>query len=204
MVESLRMEAWKCDLIEAGIEPSAEHWEELVRLHADRAYHNLIHVAAVREAVVGLGGLPATRLAAWYHDAVYEPARTDNEDASARLARERLAATQETVEEVERLILLSKTHSPEVDDLQGQILCDADLAILAAPPEDYCRYAEAIRKEYDFVDDRTFWQGRAQVLQSLLSRPAIYHTPGMQEAEAAARVNVLTELSWLQIRIGNG
>jgi predicted metal-dependent HD superfamily phosphohydrolase len=203
MVESLSMEAWKCDLIEAGIEPSAEHWEELVRLHAGRVYHDLIHVAAVREAVVGLGGLPATRLAAWYHDAVYEPGRTDNEEASARLARERLAATQETLAELERLILLTKTHSPEVDDLQGQILCDADLAILAAPPHDYCRYAQAIRKEYDFVPDRAFWYGRAHVLRSLLDRSAIYHTPQMREAEPAARMNMLTELSWLQIRIGN-
>src|SRR4051794_41509918 len=56
-----------------------------------RRYHDLAHLAAVLGLVGELAG-PATdpdavRLAAWYHDVVYDPERSDNEQVSAERAR---------------------------------------------------------------------------------------------------------------------
>ena len=36
----------------------------------------------------------------------------------------------------------------EPGDANGAVLCDADLAVLASPPEAYAAYASAVREEY--------------------------------------------------------
>ena len=78
------------------------------------------------------------RLAAWFHDAVYAiPAgQVSNEEASARLAIRTLGRAgleQEDLNQVARLVRLTETHVPGARDPEGELLCDADLAILAAP-----------------------------------------------------------------------
>ena len=78
------------------------------------------------------------------------------------------------------------------------MLCDADLAILASGPERYQVYVEAVRAEYEHVDDRTFAAGRAAVLRGLLARDPMFSTPtGRDRWEAAARANVTAELARL-------
>ena len=72
-------------------------------------------------------------LAAWFHDAVYD-GQGDDEERSARLAvlARRLGPW---ADEVARLVRLTATHRPADDDHAGQVLCDADLGILAADPD---------------------------------------------------------------------
>src|SRR5690242_20725665 len=92
----------------------------------------------------------AVRLAAWYHDAVYDSHATDNEERSADMARSalsRLRVPGDRVESVARLILATKTHQTDGDP-DAAVLLDADLAILGSEPEQYDRYAKAIRREY--------------------------------------------------------
>ena len=45
------------------------------------------------------------------------------------------------VDEVRRLVLLTAGHTATADDRNGALLCDADLAILAAVPDAYDEYA---------------------------------------------------------------
>jgi predicted metal-dependent HD superfamily phosphohydrolase len=171
-----------------------------------RRYHTRDHLVAVLDLVDELAGAAAdadaVRLAAWFHDAVYDPKRDDNEERSARLARRMLADTDlppDRIEEVARLALLTRTHAPSAGDANGQVLCDADLAILAAGPADYAAYAAAVREEYSFVPDEVFTAGRADVLASLLELPSLFHTPAARERfEATARHNLETELTLLR------
>src|SRR5262249_3938128 len=118
----------------------------LLRRYAEphRRYHTTTHLAEVLGHVDELAGeaadAEAVRLAAWFHDAVYDPARDDNEERSAVLAEDLLGATDlpaETVAEVARLVRLTTTHDPEEGDRNGAVLCDADLAVLAASPDRY-------------------------------------------------------------------
>jgi predicted metal-dependent HD superfamily phosphohydrolase len=171
-----------------------------------RRYHTQDHLNAVLDLVDELAphadDPDAVRLAAWFHDAVYDPERGDSEERSARLAQRMLADTQlplETVEEVARLVRLTRSHDPAEDDRNGQVLCDADLAILAADPADYAAYAAAVREEYFFVPDEFFRSGRAELLDRLLTLPSLFHTPEARERfEAKARHNVETELTLLR------
>ncbi|XRQ04445.1 HD domain-containing protein [Actinomadura welshii] len=170
-----------------------------------RRYHTRDHLAAVLDLVDELAGHAAApglvRLAAWFHDAVYDPERADNEERSARLAARMLADTdlrEPDIEQVVRLIELTATHAPDQDDRDGQVLCDADLAILGADPDTYAAYTAAVREEYAFVPDEFFRAGRAEVLNGLLALPRLFHTPPARERfEERARENMQAELALL-------
>jgi predicted metal-dependent HD superfamily phosphohydrolase len=169
-----------------------------------RQYHDLAHLTAVLDAVHDLAGhavdLDAVRLAVWYHDAVYAGA-PDDEENSARLAEADLAdlgLSAALIDETARLVRLTASHDPVHGDHNGETLCDADLAILAAGPDDYARYVESVRAEYAHITDETFRAGRADVLRGLLALPTLFRTPAGQDRwEAAARANVEAELRTL-------
>jgi predicted metal-dependent HD superfamily phosphohydrolase len=180
---------------------------DLVRRYAEphRRYHTATHLADVLDHVDELADeaddAGAVRLAAWFHDAVYDPSRGDNEERSAVLAERMLADTDlpaEVVTEVARLVRLTTTHQPDPGDRNGAVLCDADLAILAADPERYAAYASAVRAEYAAVPDDAFRQGRADVLLGLLALSALFRTaPARERWETAARHNLRAELMLL-------
>lgn len=166
-----------------------------------RRYHDLTHLRGVLDAVDDLAGYAddpdAVRLAAWYHDAVYAGA-PDDEENSALLAEADLSALgvpAALVREVARLVRLTVDHNPEPADRNGQVLSDADLAVLALAPEEYRRNTARVRAEYGHVADDDFRSGRARIIAALLAAPALYRTPaGRRWWEAAARRNLTAEL----------
>jgi predicted metal-dependent HD superfamily phosphohydrolase len=194
----------------AGDSPTSRtEWAAVVEAWSQphRRYHGLAHLAAVLGVVGELAHAAAdpdaVRLAAWYHDVVYDPTRDDNEQVSADRARAGLRGLVEEarVEEVVRLVLLTATHDPAPGDADGAVLCDADLAVLAGPPEAYARYASAVREEYAHLPDEVFLPGRAAVLEHLLALPALYRVPDVAaEWEPRARANLTAELSLLRAR----
>jgi predicted metal-dependent HD superfamily phosphohydrolase len=171
-----------------------------------RHYHDLTHLDEVLRGVDELADhardADAVRLAAWFHDAVYDPRGADNEQRSAELAQTvltRLHVDPGRVEQVARLVLLTADHAVAGDDPDGAVLCDADLAVLASDPARYAAYVAAVRREYAHVPDADFAAGRAAVLRGLLAQQPLFHTPsGHASWEAAARANVTTELAGLE------
>lgn len=177
-------------------------WQE-----PQRHYHTLAHLTAVLDHVDVLEKYAAdpdvVRLAAWFHDAVYFPDRSENEERSARLAERALpeaGVSEAKTAEVARLVRLTVGHEPADDDRDGQVLCDADLAILASPPSAYAAYTAAVREEYHFVPSDAFRTGRATILRQLLDLPSLFRTPyGQAEWEATARYNIRSELEMLSL-----
>jgi predicted metal-dependent HD superfamily phosphohydrolase len=177
-----------------------ERWAE-----PQRRYHTLDHLVAVLGRVVELtayAGDPDTAvLAAWFHDAVYRPDHGENEERSAVLAERALAeagvdAARTT--EVARLVRLTVSHDPAPGDRNGEVLCDADLAVLAGDPAAYAAYAASVRDEYSFVPDDVFRTRRADVLRRLLGLATLFRTPyGQEHWEDLARRNMATELELL-------
>lgn len=169
-----------------------------------RRYHNIVHLrdvlAHVDEVASHADDPDAVRLAAWYHDVVYR-GQPDDEENSARRAEQDLGALglpAAIVVEVARLVRLTVTHDPAPGDRNGETLCDADLAILAAPTDAYARYAESVRSEYAHVTDDAFQVGRAKVLSAMMALPALYRTPMAHERwTAQARRNIRAELDSL-------
>ncbi len=200
----------------AGAERAAAGVEsELRRRHAEphRVYHTLDHVVHVLATIDDLTSagepvddLVTLRLAAWFHDAVYDPRRTDNEARSATLAQERLTMLGVGVgrrQRVTALVLATADHAPVSAD--QRLFVDADLAVLAAPARDYRRYVEAVRREYAWLDEQRWRAGRAAFLRRMLQRPAIFSSATMRAtAERAARDNVTAELGALGRTAGDG
>ncbi|MEU3915723.1 hypothetical protein [Streptomyces sp. NPDC029721] len=176
-----------------------------------RRYHTTAHLADVLARVDVLAAHAAdptaVELAAWFHDAVYRPDRSENEERSAALAERalpELGVGPARTAEVARLVRLTVTHDPAPGDTNGEALCDADLAVLAGDPDHpddpaaYAAYAAAVRAEYAFVPDEAFRAGRAAVLRQLLALPRLFRTPyGAAHWEAPARRNLATELAAL-------
>ncbi len=200
--------AWTALLHRCGATTDPEPYgRELLRRWSEpqRRYHSVAHLRAVLGHVDELAGHAAdpdtVRLAAWFHDAVYRPDRTENEERSAALAVRALTAAglpAERVTEVERLVLLTVDHDPAPGDRDGEVLCDADLAVLGGTPEAYAAYAAAVREEYGFVPEPDFRAGRTAVLRHLLALPALYRSPAARERfTGAARTNLTAELDTL-------
>ncbi|MBH5336366.1 hypothetical protein IHE55_16905 [Streptomyces pactum] len=172
-----------------------------------RHYHTTAHLVSVLDHVDTLAGHAAdpvaVRLAAWFHDAVYVPERSTNEEASARLAERALTEAgvpAPRVAEVARLVRLTADHDPAPGDTNGEVLCDADLAVLAGSPQQYAGYAAAVRQEYGFVPHDAFREGRSAVLRHLLGLPRLFRTPyGHEHWERTARFNLGTELELLSV-----
>jgi predicted metal-dependent HD superfamily phosphohydrolase len=172
-----------------------------------RQYHDVTHLSAVLDVVDGLAGLAPhpdrVRLAAWMHDAVYDPRALGdaNERDSAEFAEgllTTLGVPAEVSAEVARLVGLTAGHATTADDPDGELLCDADLAILASDGDRYAEYTAAIRREYAHVSDDAFRAGRRQVLRALLELPSIYRLAPLREAwESTARANLAGELTSL-------
>lgn len=175
---------------------------------ADRRYHDLDHVRAVLAEVARL--LPhepsadgdAVRLAAWFHDVVYDPTAPagQNEAASAARARTELTGlglSRPSPDEVARLVRLTAGHRVEADDRSGAVLVDADLSILAAKPATYDRYAASVRSEYAHVPEDAWRLGRTAVLTHFLDQLDACFTAGPPDdgdrRRAAARANLLRE-----------
>lgn len=194
-------------VVDANSPAPAPFGDELLRRWSEpqRRYHTLAHLDAVLTSVDDLAGdaddADAVRLAAWFHDAVYAPDRSGNEERSARLASRVLAEAgvpAATVAEVARLVRLTESHDPAPGDRNGEVLCDADLAVLGGSERAYAAYAAAVRAEYAFVPEPDFRAGRAAILRQLLALPALFRTRAAREAyDAAARRNLAAELAEL-------
>lgn len=169
-----------------------------------RGYHDLLHLAEVLVHVDELvseddPSREVVLVAAWFHDAVYD-GQGDDEERSARLAESALEGTP-IVPEVARLVRLTASHRPDEGDHAGQVLCDADLAILAAGTERYATYTVGVRREYAHVPDADFAAGRAAILRDLLAGPSLFHTKLARDRwESRARTNVKDEIERLESR----
>ncbi|KHO24597.1 hypothetical protein [Mycolicibacterium setense] len=184
-------------LTEALREDLLARWSESHRRH-----HNVAHLREVLDAIGTLAddGLhfdrEAVELAAWFHDAIYDIGRDDNEDRSAMLARRLLDGSADR-EEVARLVLATKSHKVDAGDVNAAVLSDADLSVLGAPAARYRQYADAVRDEYAAVPDDVFRSARARVLAALLAGPIFHTAPGLQRWEEQARRNVTGEIAEL-------
>lgn len=174
-----------------------------------RRYHDARHLLAVLRQVDALAGdqdLFIVRLAAWFHDAIYDiPFRElTNEEASARLALRELSRAgleQEDLTQVARLVRMTAEHVPGSRDPEGELLCDADLAVLAGSEEEYAAYVADVREEYASVPDEQFMEARFDVLEPWVEGE-IYRTGKGKLLTAAARRNVTAEVLEIAERLG--
>ena len=142
-------------------------------------------------------------IALWFHDAIYDPQAGSNELNSAAWAARSLirsGADSDTAQRVHDLVMATQHDAPAAlgSRPDAQLLVDIDLSILGSPAERFERYDQDVRKEYAWVPGFRYQEARAQVLQSFLDRPRLYHGEhAMALLEAQARINLAAALSRL-------
>jgi predicted metal-dependent HD superfamily phosphohydrolase len=212
------MARWTVDL--GGVAPAADQ-DAVAAVGADllrrlgephRRYHTSRHLSEMFAALDELeaGGAvdrreaALARVAAWFHDAVYDPAAAPgaNEADSAGLAVQRLrelGAAEPDVETVRRLVLATERHEVPGAPGLGAAFHDADLWILSADVERFDGYCAEVRAEYAAVPDDAYAAGRTAVLRPFLARDTVYATAHAQRTwDERARLNLARELSRLR------
>jgi len=187
--------------VDAGYEDLCARYSE-----PQRHYHTAQHIdECLRELDAG-HAKPSHPLelefAIWFHDAVYDPHATDNEEESSRLAHQYLEAADPALRQlVSHLVLTTKHHVPG-DTPDAALLIDIDLSILGKSPERFADYEKGIRDEYSWVPINVYCEKRAAILRRFLQRPRIFATPAFYDLyEAAARTNLTTSIAALEPKI---
>ena len=184
---------------------------DLEARHAEpqRHYHDWTHVAAllrhfavVKDAVRD----PAAVLhAILFHNAIYDPQRSDNEERSAHL----LAATDLPIADASKTLALAMVRATDGHSLPSDmdepnradtaLFLDMNLAILGADRERFDLYEAQIRREYVHVPQEAFIAGRMRVLQSFALRERLYFSVwGRDRFEKCARSNLKRSISRLE------
>lgn len=167
-----------------------------------RHYHGQGHIEALLalldEHRAEFADPAAAEAAIWFHDAIYDSRRSDNEARSAALAAGKLSAhtSPERLARIVGMIEATAAHAlPDTDSdaarRDAALFLDMDLSILGAAPAAFDAYEAAVRREYAWVDEKSWAAGRGAVLKRFLGRPAIFHTELFrQRYEAQARANI--------------
>jgi predicted metal-dependent HD superfamily phosphohydrolase len=175
-------EDWHARLIAAWSEPqrgyhTLQHLDECLRLFDEVRAAGLISRPDLAE------------MALWFHDAVYEPTVSDNEERSADMALQAVC-DDEAAHEIARLIMLTKSHTPG-DGVDDAWIIDIDLAILGQPWERVLEYEGQIRQEYSWVPPEVYREKRVEILRGFLDRKQLYRTDwARQRLEQPARKNL--------------
>ncbi len=200
--EALAVEGWLRAWLELGVADCpalrSVHADLVARYsEAHRHYHTTQHLAECFEKLASLrthAKHPSeVEVALWFHDAIYDTRRHDNEALSAALA----SATGDTVgldpakrDRMTALVLATR-HAALPSDDDERVLVDVDLSILGAPPARFAEYEAQVRCEYAWVPEPAYRAGRTRVLADFLARPQLFATTEFHTRfEATARDNI--------------
>ena len=148
----------------------AQRWNE-----RHRAWHGPEHLRRMVERIRAEAApvdLDVLILAALYDDAIYDPTRTDNEDASVALLRGHAKdPSSRPVVEACNLIVASKWDRVPEDRLERFFFdLDAEQLGNSMPLAMRIRYERAIFREYQWVDWTTYQTKRAAFLRTWAER----------------------------------
>jgi predicted metal-dependent HD superfamily phosphohydrolase len=194
---------WK-QLGAAGADEELFHW--LVECYSEphRKYHTLQHLnecLAHFERVNSLAEQPdEVELALWFHDAIYDTKRKDNEQRSAAWARASVVTAGLSEEQANRIyqLIIATMHNAIPAGRDAEVLVDIDLAILGSDTTRFDEYEAQVRAEYAWVPESLYRAARTQVLEGFLKRERIYSTEFYHSAyETRARENIARSLARL-------
>ena len=173
-------------------------YNDLVARYEDdgRYYHNLKHIQNVLEIIESVrviaADLEAIKLAAWFHDVIYDPAATDNEEQSVILFN-KLAHNilPETVIQKVSKIIKATLHIDNPEDLDEAFMLDIDLSSIAGSWQRFTKDNSNLRREAKDQDCRDYCEKKISFFNMLLDKDRIYFTDFFHAAfEEKARHNM--------------
>jgi predicted metal-dependent HD superfamily phosphohydrolase len=202
----MHKDRWQKLMDELGLAENFSTYDALAAAYAEkhRRYHTARHIEDCLDKLDSarqLAQAPAEiEIALWFHDAIYDPYKSANEEKSADWACVFLTSNGVDPTRVERIrdLVLATRHQAVAVDPDAQLLVDVDLSILGANEADYAVFEKHVRDEYKWVPAMVFRKKRAEILQSFLDRPRIYSTSFFGDRyEQTARANLARAIAQL-------
>jgi predicted metal-dependent HD superfamily phosphohydrolase len=183
-----------------------ELYNRLIACYSEphRKYHTMQHLnecfAHLKRVSLFAEHAAEVELALWFHDAIYNTSKKDNEKRSAEWASECALEGGVPSESAGRIyeLIMATMHDAVPAGRDAEVLVDIDLGILGADPTRFDEYELQVRDEYSWVPEFMYRAARRKVLQEFMRREWIYSTAVFRsEYEARARENLTRSLSRL-------
>lgn len=201
------MARWQSVWRELGTaDANGELFQRLVTCYSEshRKYHTMQHLQecfALLDLVRSYAEQPAeVELALWFHDAIYNTRKSDNEKRSAEWARESAIAAGVSDDQATRIfeLVMATKHNALPVGRDAEVLVDVDLGILGAESARFDEYEIQVRQEYSWVPEFVYRRERRKVLHEFAKRASIYSTKYFRdEFESRARDNLARSLARL-------
>lgn len=198
---------WQSVWRQLGASNSGEDlYLQLVACYSEphRTYHTIQHLNECLkhlESMCSLADHPdEVEVALWFHDAIYDTTKKDNEKRSADWARESVLAGGVSSEKADRIyeLIMATLHNAVPVGRDAEILVDIDLGILGSKADRFAEYEVQVREEYSWVPESLYRAARRKILEQFESRESIYSTkPFRSKYEARARDNISRSLAHL-------
>lgn len=201
-----------CIVKYTGLDLNEENQEKFVEMvlkqYENRPYHNIDHIIhCFQELEWFLSNteqksninIHDVGLAIIAHDIIYGAKEKQlDEELSAKWLENYLKTINQERKEVLDIILSTAHLSGKynVDTIEKELMTSIDLAILGQRNEIYKRYADAVRKEYDYVTDSDYIDGRKKAISYLLNQK-LFLNEIFDKYEEKAKYNMLEEIEKL-------
>ena len=164
---------------------------------SQRYYHTVQHIVECLDLFHQIKAQfndPITvELAIWFHDVIYDPKASDNEEQSAALMQKYCSnlLASDQIQKVYEWIIATKKHQASTDQDLNYLL-DIDLAILGSSTVRFAEYEQQIQQEYAWVEPELYKLKRAEVLHYFFQMKPLYQTEYFRQLfEDQAKQNLL-------------
>lgn len=203
------LDRWRYAWRQLGASTASEElYHQLVACYSEphRKYHTIQHLDECLthfESICTLAEhADEVELALWFHDAIYDTSKKDNEKRSAEWARDSVLAAGVSGEKADRIyeLVMATMHNALPKGRDAEVLVDIDLGILGAEAARFDSYEAQVREEYSQVPEPLYRWARKKVLEEFVRRKWIYSTePFRARYEARARANIARSIARLRI-----
>jgi predicted metal-dependent HD superfamily phosphohydrolase len=201
------IESWQAMWKGLGVDAGDEAlYRELIDKYSEahRKYHTVRHLDECLDGLNEIRSLAVhaheIEIALWFHDAIYDVTRHDNEERSAAWIQNAALSRGLPVEVANRLhaLVMVTKHNAIPTDTDSKLLVDIDLSILGAEPARFDEYERQIRAEYAWVEEELFRTERRRILEQLIARPRLFNSEHFfLRCESQARSNLQRSLDAL-------
>lgn len=203
---------WQRNLLGTATDNSALVHQQLVDAYAEpqRLYHTLPHIqhclTMFEEVHELLNHADSVSLAIWFHDAVYVPGASDNEQCSADWF---MALTKGSFENdlrdcVYALIMATLHGASDITEHDAKFMVDIDLSSFGMPWSIFSHDSENVRGEFPGMTDAEFYPKQCAFSQRLLQNPGFFQSDYFyQHYEVQARKNLQNYFDLINKKLEN-
>jgi predicted metal-dependent HD superfamily phosphohydrolase len=189
---------WRRCLIDSTTDESSIIHQNLIKSYSElqRHYHTLTHIAhclsLFDKISAELQNPEALELAIWFHDVIYKPGATDNEQLSADqfMALSNGKFSDQLRDTVYQHIMATVHDGSEFENADTNYMLDIDLSSFGRPWPEFIRDSDNLRLEMGDLSDEIFYKKQASFQDRLFSRPRFFRSKYFYDHfESQARQN---------------